>query len=59
MHQRHPKPKIVVPVPIKGQVGAGDVVKKVTNALGIKTCSPCEERRKRLNKTLAFGRRQG
>lgn len=53
------KPKVVVPLPIKGQVGAGDVVKKVTTALGIKPCTPCEERRKRLNKALAFGRRQG
>jgi hypothetical protein len=58
-HQRHQKPKVVVPLPIKGQVGAGDVVKKVADVLGIKPCTPCEERRKRLNRVLAFGKRQG
>lgn len=58
-HQRPTKKsKIVVPLPIK-QVGAGDVVKKVTNALGLKTCGPCEERRRRMNQALAFGRRSG
>lgn len=55
-HHRH-KRKVVVPLPIERQVGAGDVVKKVTNALGIKTCGPCEERRRRMNARLAFGRR--
>ena len=29
--------------------GLGDIVKRLTNAVGIKTCSKCEERRKKLN----------
>lgn len=36
--------------------GAGDVVKAITNALGIKTCDDCEERRKRMNKMFGFTR---
>lgn len=34
--------------------GLGDVVKKVTNFLGIETCDECEERRKKLNKLFPF-----
>ncbi len=34
---------------LKEPIGAGDVVKAATSALGIKPCTPCEERRKRLN----------
>lgn len=34
--------------------GLGDVVKKVTNALGIETCDACEERRKKLNSMFPF-----
>jgi len=30
--------------------GLGDIVKRLTNAVGIKTCSKCEKRRKRMNK---------
>ena len=29
--------------------GLGDIVKRLTNAVGIKTCSKCEKRRKRMN----------
>ena len=29
--------------------GLGDIIKRLTNAAGIKTCSKCEERRKRMN----------
>lgn len=32
--------------------GLGDVVKAVTTLVGIKPCSACERRRKRLNKFL-------
>lgn len=53
-----PRPKVVVPLPIKGQLGAGDLVKKVTTALGIRSCSGCEQRRRRLNRALVFGRRR-
>lgn len=36
--------------------GAGDVIKAITNAVGIKTCDDCEERRKRMNKMFSFTR---
>lgn len=29
--------------------GLGDIIKRLTNAAGIKTCSKCEKRRKRMN----------
>lgn len=34
--------------------GLGDTVKKITNFLGIKTCEPCEERRKDWNKRYPY-----
>lgn len=44
-----------VPLPGLAQpIGAGDVVARVTQALGIPTCSPCEQRRRWLNEHLQF-----
>lgn len=37
--------------------GLGDVVKEVTNFLGIETCDDCEERRKKLNQMFPFTKR--
>ena len=34
--------------------GLGDVVKAVTNAIGIETCDDCEQRRLKLNKMFPF-----
>lgn len=34
--------------------GFGDVVKKITNFLGIETCDACEERRKKLNDLFPY-----
>lgn len=34
--------------------GLGDVVKVVTNAIGIETCDDCEQRRLKLNKMFPF-----
>lgn len=34
--------------------GLGDVVKSITNAIGIETCTKCEERRKQLNKMFPW-----
>ena len=34
--------------------GLGDVVKSITSALGIETCTKCEERRKQLNKMFPW-----
>lgn len=37
------------PVPDRQAMGLGDVVAAVTKALGIKPCTPCEARQRRLN----------
>ncbi len=39
---------------LRGPVGAGDAVKSVTSAFGVKPCMPCEERRKAMNSRLQF-----
>lgn len=38
-------------------VGLGDVIAAGTSAVGIKPCSPCEERRRRLNQMFPLWRR--
>ena len=35
-------------------IGAGDVVRKVTDALGIEPCSECDKRKERMNRLLRF-----
>ncbi len=37
---------------LKGEIGAGDVVKAATSAVGVKPCTPCEERRRKMNQAL-------
>jgi len=37
---------------LKEPVGAGDVVKAATSAVGVKPCTPCEERRRKMNEAL-------
>jgi hypothetical protein len=37
---------------LKSEIGAGDVVKSATSALGIKPCAPCEERRRKFNDAI-------
>ncbi len=39
---------------LKEEIGAGDVVKAATSAVGVKPCTPCEERRHRMNAGLRF-----
>lgn len=34
--------------------GVGDVIKKVTEVLGIEQCEPCKERQEKLNKMFPF-----
>ena len=34
--------------------GLGDIIKRLTNAVKIPTCSKCEERRKKLNNMFPF-----
>ena len=39
---------------LKKSIGAGDVVRKVTEALGIEHCSECDRRKERMNRFLQF-----
>ena len=39
---------------LKKSIGAGDVVRKATEALGIEHCSDCDERKERMNRWLRF-----
>lgn len=49
------EPKLTVGVPgLKTEIGAGDVIAKVTAAIGIKPCTPCQKRREQLNQALRF-----
>jgi hypothetical protein len=53
------QPRFNVPVPgMQRQVGAGDVVARVTRAVGVQPCGGCKKRQAALNRLLAFGRRR-
>lgn len=39
---------------LKKSVGAGDVVRKMTETLGIEHCSDCDRRKDRMNRFLRF-----
>lgn len=39
---------------LKKSIGAGDVVHKITDALGMEHCSECEKRKARMNRLLQF-----
>ena len=39
---------------LKKSIGSGDVVRKVTEALGIEHCSDCDRRKDRMNRFLQF-----
>ncbi len=41
---------------IEEEVGLGDVIKRVTYAMGIKTCGGCENRAAALNRWMHFSR---
>jgi len=41
-------------VEIEDNIGVGDVVETITEALGIKKCEPCEERKRKWNKISLF-----
>jgi hypothetical protein len=53
-HQPH---RIRLPRFIKDEeIGLGDVIKKVTYAMGIKPCAGCEKRAAALNRWMRFTR---
>jgi peroxiredoxin len=64
---RNPKSKIARSVPrphrvrlpgfrVESEIGLGDVIKRVTSAVGIKTCVGCERRAAALNRWMVFAR---
>lgn len=49
------KARLRLKVPgLKKSIGSGDVVRKVTEALGIDHCSDCDRRQERMNRWLRF-----
>jgi hypothetical protein len=41
------------------EIGLGDVVKRATSYVGIKTCGGCDARAAALNRLFVFGPRRG
>jgi hypothetical protein len=52
--------RLQIPVPFRMEqsVGLGDVVKRVTTAVGIKPCGGCQRRAEALNQAVTFQGRQ-
>lgn len=40
---------------LKSEVGAGDLVKRATDAVGIRPCGGCKKRQEAMNRALTFG----
>jgi len=54
-HLEAVKARLRLKVPgLKKSIGAGDVVRKATEALGIEHCDDCDERKERMNRWLRF-----
>ena len=41
---------------IEGEIGLGDVIKKITYAMGVQPCSGCEKRAAALNRWMRISR---
>jgi hypothetical protein len=53
--EERPRFQLRIPVPFLHQsVGAGDMVAGVTRAAGVEPCTPCQERKRRMNERLQF-----
>jgi hypothetical protein len=67
---KRPKPKAKQPDPgevpahrvrlpgflVEEEIGLGDVIKRVTYAMGVKPCAGCEKRAAALNRWMTFSR---
>jgi hypothetical protein len=49
--------RVSLPGSVSSEVGLGDVVKRVTSAVGIRPCGGCLRRAQALNSWLVFSRR--
>ncbi len=48
------EPVLRIPAPVKGATGLGDVIKRVTGAVGIDPCRGCQKRAAALNRWVGF-----
>jgi len=56
--QEPPKPaKVRLPGFLQDEIGLGDVIQRVSYALGVKPCGGCERRAKTLNRWVVFGKK--
>lgn len=39
---------------LREEIGSGDVVRQVAEAVGVEPCQPCEQRRRRMNQSVVF-----
>jgi hypothetical protein len=52
--------QVNLPTAVRGDAeGVGDLVKRATNAIGIRPCGGCERRADALNRAFPFPPRQG
>ena len=52
-------PRFRIPVPITADIGLGDIVKRVTSAVGLPPCDGCGQRAAAMNRLVGFsGRRR-
>ena len=51
---RQAQPILRITGPIKSEAGLGDVVKRLTGAMGIRACGGCQRRAAQLNRWVVF-----
>jgi hypothetical protein len=55
---RHTQPyRVNLPGFIKDEIGLGSAIRRMTHAMGIKSCGGCESRAVTLNRWVVFGRK--
>lgn len=48
--------RVRVPIEMTEDIGLGDVIKRLTSALGVEPCGGCERRAAALNRHIIFAR---
>lgn len=49
--------RVKIPGFVKEEIGLGDVIKKATSYIGVKTCGGCQKRAESLNQRVVFAPR--
>lgn len=58
-YERDPRQPAFIPIPgMRQSVGLGDVIARMTSAVGIKPCDACKRRQQWLNERIMLGRRR-